>query len=59
MFEEKNVVYSNPVKINDDIYEVSKQSTIRIYIASLTADKAIYEAKLNRINTILAKLNTL
>jgi len=59
MSEEKDIVYSNPVKIDDERYEVDKTSTITILKTSLLADKEMYEAKLLKINKILAKLETL
>lgn len=59
MSKEKNIVYSNPVKITDEEYEVEEISTMTIFKSALLADKLMYEAKLDKINKILTEINTL
>jgi hypothetical protein len=50
---EKEIVYSNPIKVDESNIQLDKGSKVIISVASLMADKKSYELKLAEINKIL------
>ncbi len=49
---EKEIVYSNPIKVDESDIQLDKSSKVVMSIASLVADKELYELKLVEINII-------
>lgn len=50
---ETDIVYSNPIKVDDNNIQLDKTSKVIISIASIIVNKELYELKLNRIDKIL------
>ncbi|MBA7566093.1 hypothetical protein ES708_07780 [subsurface metagenome] len=50
---EKEIIYSNPIKVDENNIQLDKSSKVVLSVASLVADKKLYELKLAEINKML------
>lgn len=57
--KETEIVYSNPIKIDDNTLQVVKTCKVIIDKASLLGNKERYESGLNEINNIIDKIKGL
>lgn len=56
---EKDVVYSNPVRIDDDTIQLDKKSKVVVSMVSLLRNKESYGLELAEINKMLDVLKGL
>ena len=56
---EKEIVYSNPIKVDEGDVQLDKSSKVVLSVASLVANKEMYELKLAEINKMLTALKGL
>lgn len=57
--EEIDIVYSNPIKIDENTLQVDKTCKVIIHKTSLLANKELFESELNRVNNIIDKIKDL
>jgi len=57
--KEIDIVYSNPIKIDNNTIQVDKTCKVLIDIGILFSDKDTYESNLIRINKMINKIQSL